>query len=90
LHDPPSPAARGLIVAIVAWTLAWKGASLWRAAKDDNKPWFITLLISNTAGILDSVYLFGVSAAKRRQGQEESSMLAPTGETAALGHTEET
>jgi hypothetical protein len=77
-------------VAIVAWTLAWKGAALWRAAKDDSRPWFITLLISNTAGILDSVYLFGVSAAKRRQRQEERSMLTKTGEPAQLGHTEET
>lgn len=57
--------ARWLIGVLVAWTLAWKGASLWRAAKDDSKPWFVTLLVSNTLGILDAIYLFGVSASRR-------------------------
>jgi hypothetical protein len=71
LHDTPGPAARGLIIAIVVWSLAWKGASLWRASRDDNKPWFITLLMSNTVGILDAVYLFGVSS--RRKGREKES-----------------
>jgi hypothetical protein len=88
-HDMPSPAARGLIFAIVAWSLAWKGVSLWRAAKDDSKPWFITLLVSNTAGILDSIYLFGVSAARRREGPEEKSIPVETGESERLDRTEE-
>jgi hypothetical protein len=63
---------RGAIIGVAAWSLAWKGASLWRAAKDNSKPWFITLLISNTVGILDSVYIFGVSAARRRRGQKDA------------------
>jgi len=62
----PDGAKEVLIAAVVVWSLAWKGASLWRAAKDNSKPWFITLLVSNTVGALDAVYLFGVSAARRR------------------------
>jgi hypothetical protein len=84
------PAVRGLVVALVAWSLAWKGASLWRAAKDDRKPWFVTLLISNTLGILDAIYLFGVSGARARRERDEDAILAATGEPVQLGHAEET
>jgi hypothetical protein len=64
-----NPGARALLIAVVAWSLAWKGASLWRAAKNDSKPWFGALLLSNTLGVLDAVYLFGVDAARRRHGR---------------------
>jgi hypothetical protein len=60
-----SPPGRGLFAAAVAWTLAWKAASMWQAAQDRSKPWFVTLLVTNTLGILDAVYLFGVSRARR-------------------------
>jgi Family of unknown function (DUF5652) len=86
----PDPAVRRLVIAVVAWSLTWKGVSLWRAAKDDNKRWFVTLLVSNTLGILDAVYLFGVSGARRRRHRDERSILAATGEPEQLGHTEET
>ncbi|MEN2740676.1 DUF5652 family protein [Microbacterium sp. X-17] len=55
-----------LVVAALAWSLAWKGASLWRAAKNDSKPWFVTLLLTNTLGLLDAAYLFGFG---RRSGR---------------------
>jgi len=58
------PERRALLLVAVAWTVAWKGASLWRAAKNDSKPWFITLLLTNTLGVLDAIYLFIV--ARRR------------------------
>ena len=80
----------GLVVALVAWSLAWKGASLWRAAKDDSRPWFVTLLISNTLGVLDAIYIFGVSGARRREARDEGEILAATGEPEQLGHTQET
>lgn len=61
------PGARVALVVTVVWSLAWKGASLWRAARNDSKPWFVTLLLSNTLGILDAVYLFGVDRARREK-----------------------
>ena len=42
-----------LIVAVVIL----KGYSLWHAAKRDEKGWFIALLIVNTMGILELIYL---------------------------------
>jgi hypothetical protein len=61
----PEPAQVALISLLAAWTLAWKGASLWHAAKDDSKPWFIALLLSNTAGLLDALYIFRVSRTRK-------------------------
>lgn len=39
------------------WSLIWKGQALWRAAKQKSLPWFIVLLVVNTLGILDIIYL---------------------------------
>lgn len=60
------PERRALVVAAIAWNLGWKGVSTWRAARDGSKPWFITLLLTNTLGVLDAVYLFVVA---RRRGR---------------------
>ncbi len=46
---------------IVVWTLFWKGYSLWIASKNDSKKWFITLLIFNTVGILEIIFIFFVA-----------------------------
>ena len=47
----------GWILLISLWSLVWKGLALWRAAQLKQKGWFIALLIINTAGILDIIYL---------------------------------
>lgn len=96
LNDPAirqrmqQPATRGLLTAAVAWTLAWKGVSLWQAARDGSKPWFLTLLVTNTLGILDAVYLFGVRGARRSAHDEEADILRRTGEPEQRGHSQET
>ncbi len=49
----------GLVVLLVAiWTLFWKGWALWRAARNGSKWWFVILLVVNTLGILEILYLF--------------------------------
>jgi methionyl-tRNA synthetase len=42
---------------LMAWTLVWKGFALWFAARSAQKVWFIALLVVNTAGILEIIYL---------------------------------
>ncbi|HUX81006.1 MAG TPA: DUF5652 family protein [Candidatus Paceibacterota bacterium] len=39
------------------WTLVLKGYALWYAARGNQKWWFLALLIINTLGILEIVYL---------------------------------
>jgi len=51
---PSSP----FFIILFAWSLLWKGIALWRAAKSDQRNWFIVLLVINTAGILELLYLF--------------------------------
>ncbi len=46
-----------LILVAVVWTIVLKGYSLWCAARGGQKKWFIVLLIINTFGILEIVYL---------------------------------
>ncbi len=91
-HAPfmPDPSQRAVFAAVIAWTIAWKGVSLWRAARNDCKPWFVALLLSNTMGILDAVYLFGVDGKRRRTDTDERSIRAATGEPGQLAHAPET
>ena len=79
-----------LLAAVMAWSLAWKGVSLWRAAQEKSKPWFVTLLLSNTLGILDAIYIFGVTGRRRRAARDEEAIRAVTGEPEQVGHTQET
>lgn len=43
---------------LTVWSLLWKGVALWRASKSGQRNWFIAMLILNTMGILEIVYLF--------------------------------
>lgn len=49
------------IVAIVIWTFAWKGLALWKAARLSHRNWFIALLILNTFGIVEIIYIYFVA-----------------------------
>jgi len=46
------------LLPIVVWSLVWKGWALWKAARAESKVWFVVLLIVNTIGILDILYIF--------------------------------
>ena len=47
----------GLFILVVLVSLALKGFALWYAAKRNEKWWFIALLLINTLGILELIYL---------------------------------
>ncbi len=47
-----------IIPFLLIWSLVWKGLALWKAAHEESKPWFVALLVLNTAGILDILYIF--------------------------------
>jgi hypothetical protein len=46
-----------LLLILVAVTITLKGYALWYAARAEQLYWFIALLVVNTAGILEIVYL---------------------------------
>ena len=49
------------IALAIVWTLVWKGLALWRSAELRQKYWFIAILLINTLGILEIIYLFVVA-----------------------------
>lgn len=53
-----SLATIAIFLALAVWSLAWKGWALWRAARRGSTAWFVALLIVNTLGILEILYLF--------------------------------
>jgi hypothetical protein len=70
---PASLAANWPLWAVgVIWSLAWKGWALWKAAKRDDKWWFIFLLAVNTLGILEIIYIYVFS--KRGAHREHSGV----------------
>lgn len=46
-----------VIVAILVWTLPWKGMALWKAARRGHLGWFLAILVFNTLAILEIIYL---------------------------------
>jgi hypothetical protein len=50
--------AIGLSYVLLVWSYIWKGIALWRASKHGQRNWFIVMLVLNTVGILEIVYLF--------------------------------
>lgn len=59
-----NPAYLSIILVLIVWTLAWKGAALWKAARNGQRNWFIACLILNTLGILEIIYIFYFSKPK--------------------------
>lgn len=49
------------IILSLAWTLPWKGFALWKAARLNQKAWFIAILLINTFGLLEILYIFFLS-----------------------------
>lgn len=46
-----------IIAPLLVWSLIWKGLAFWYAARREEKVWYIVLLLVNTAGILEIIYL---------------------------------
>lgn len=49
-----------ILIVLAIWSLFWKAAALWQAARSKKLNWFIAMSIINTVGILEIFYLFGV------------------------------
>ncbi|OGH42134.1 MAG: hypothetical protein A3H79_03160 [Candidatus Levybacteria bacterium RIFCSPLOWO2_02_FULL_36_8b] len=47
-----------LFYSLYTWSMIWKGIALWHASKYQQRNWFVAILVLQTAGILELVYLF--------------------------------
>jgi len=53
-----------ILLILVLWTLPWKIYALWLAVKNNHKGWFVALVILNTFGIVEIIYIFAVAKKK--------------------------
>ena len=53
-----------LFILLLIWMLYWKGMALWRVARAGSRSWFVVLLVLQTLGILDILYLYVFSKKK--------------------------
>jgi hypothetical protein len=58
LSSPLAVGFGALLVLFVLWSLVWKGLALWKSARHNHLGWFIALLIINTGGILEILYIY--------------------------------
>ncbi len=58
-----------LFFILMVVVLALKGYALWYAAKRDETAWFVALLVLNTMGILELVYLYFIVKKWRANGE---------------------
>lgn len=47
-----------MLVLLALWSIFWKGLGLWHAGRRGQPWWFVILLVVNTIGLLEIVYLF--------------------------------
>jgi hypothetical protein len=61
------PVYMSIYLAMIIWSIIWKGFALWKAAQNESKPWFIVMLVVNTVGILEILYVFVFSKKKESE-----------------------
>lgn len=85
-----SPFAPGLffalvpfLILVVVWTIAIKGYALWHAARNGQKEWFVALLVLNTLGILEVVYLVWFRSDKQKNLSHSHASHTPAHDSSA-------
>lgn len=46
-----------IFVPLIIWSIIWKGLALWRAARLKQVGWYIALIVINTVGVFEIIYL---------------------------------
>jgi len=52
------------LLPLTIWVIYWKGMALWKASHRESKIWFIALLVINTLGLLEILYIYVFSEKK--------------------------
>jgi len=63
------PTGRIIVLLLTIWSVIWKGFALWKAARNTQRNWFIMLLVINSIGILEIIYLFYFGKKKNQQNE---------------------
>lgn len=49
------------LIVLIIWSLFWKGLAFWHSARRGDTVWFVVMLLLNTLGILEIIYLFAIA-----------------------------
>lgn len=71
-----------IIFLLIIWTLVWKGLALWQAARRGEKGWFVVMLVVNTVGLLEILYLY-VFSKKDKSEEPKLETEQPKDQTSA-------
>ncbi len=55
------PKVSAVLIVLSVWALIWKGIALWKASQKGEKFWFTVILILNTFGIFEILYIYWLS-----------------------------
>lgn len=67
-----------VIILAIIWSFIWKGIALWKAARNGAKVWYVVLLLVNTLGILEIIYIFAIAKKTEVvQGPQTPPMTTP-------------
>lgn len=58
-----------ILIPLLAWSLVWKGIALWRAARLKHIWWYIALLVINTVGIFEIIYIIATWKKYKENGR---------------------
>ena len=58
-----------ILILLILWSIPWKGWALWKAARLNDKGWFIALLVINTLAMLEILFIFIFSKRKKLVSQ---------------------
>jgi len=75
----------GTLVLFVVWTLVWKGLGLWRAARAGQVAWFVAMLVLNTAGLLEIIYVAFVAPRSQPLAGQARSESGPSADPGGGG-----
>jgi len=59
-----------IIVIVSLWSAVLKGLALWRSARLKQVAWFVIMMIFNTVGILEIIYLLTHQNKKKPESAE--------------------
>ncbi|HNZ86599.1 MAG TPA: DUF5652 family protein [bacterium] len=76
--EPLTQVQINLIIIISLWSLPWKGVALWKSAQKQQKTWFIVLMLLNTIGVLEILYIFVFSKIKKQETNSTPIKAPPT------------
>jgi hypothetical protein len=54
---------------LIIWSIFWKGVALWRAARLNQVGWYIALLVINTVGVFEIIYLIATNKSYKERNK---------------------